>query len=135
MTLDFERRQLIVRRDVSSYDGTTAVTKTAHLSPERIEFLRWKAERWLKVRHMRVAIRHDPMFVLRHGPAMLAHTFRGSTWRSMLGFDDADATFARYRAIRARERDYLDVPDPLDAVTNHESPIADREWRMVSGGA
>jgi anaerobic magnesium-protoporphyrin IX monomethyl ester cyclase len=135
MTLDFERRQLIVRRDVSSYDGTTAVTKTAHLSPERIEFLRWKAERWLKVRHMRVAIRHDPWFVLRHGPAMLAHTFRGSTWRSMLGFEDAEATFARYRAIRARERDYLDVPDPLDAVTNHESPIADREWRMVSGGA
>jgi len=40
MTADFERQQLIVRRDVSAYDGTTAVTRTAHLSPERVEFLR-----------------------------------------------------------------------------------------------
>jgi anaerobic magnesium-protoporphyrin IX monomethyl ester cyclase len=113
MTGEFERRQLIVRRDVSEYDGTTAVTRSAHLSPERIEFLRWRSERWLKVRHMRVAMRHDPWFVLRHAPEMFAHTFRGSTWRSLLGLEDAETTFERYRAIRRRERDYLDVPDPL----------------------
>jgi len=113
MTADFERQQLIVRRNVSEYDGTTAVTRTAHLSPERVEFLRWRAERWLKVRHMGVAIRHDPLFVLRHAKEMLAHTFRGSTWRSLLGIEPAEAAFERYCAIRAREREYLDVPDPL----------------------
>jgi len=115
MTIDFERRQLIVRRDVSEYDGTTAVTRSTHLSSDRIEFLRWKAERWLKVRHMRVAIRHDPLFVLRHAREMLRHTFRGSTWQSMLGLEEAEAAFERYRAIRAAERHYLDVPDPLAA--------------------
>jgi radical SAM superfamily enzyme YgiQ (UPF0313 family) len=113
MTVEFERQRLIVRRNVSEYDGTTAVTRTAHLSPERVEFLRWRAERWLKVRHMRVAIRHDPLFVVRHAREMLAHTFRGSNWRSMLGLEPLEAAFERYCAIRARERDYLDVPDPL----------------------
>jgi len=116
MTADFERQQLIVRRDVSAYDGTTAVTRTAHLSPERVEFLRWRAERWLKVRHMRIAIQHDPLFVLRHAREMLAHTFRGSTWRSILGLEPLEAAFDRYCAIRAREREYLDVPDPLTSV-------------------
>ena len=37
--------------------------------------MRWKAERWMKVRHMPTAFRHDPVFVLRNGPKMLAHTF------------------------------------------------------------
>ena len=116
MTADFERQRLIVRRDVSEYDGTTAVTRTAHLSPERVEFLRWRAERWLKVRHMRAAVQHDPLFILRHAREMLAHTFRGSTWRTLVGLEDSEAAFARYRAIRSRERDYLDVPDPLTSI-------------------
>ncbi len=124
MTVDFERRQLIVRRDVSEYDGTTAVTRTAHLSPERVEFLRWKTERWLKLRHMRVAIRHDPLFVLRHAPEMLAHTFRGSTWRSLFGLEKPETVFARYRAIRTGERQYLNVPDPLAASTAHPTQAA-----------
>ena len=38
---------------------------------------------------------------------MLAHTFRGSTWRSALGLEDARAVFARYKAIRAAERQYV----------------------------
>jgi radical SAM superfamily enzyme YgiQ (UPF0313 family) len=126
MTVDFERRQLIVRRDVSEYDGTTAVTRSAYLSPERIEFLRWKAERWLKVRHMRVAIRHDPLFVLTHAGAMLAHTFRGSSWRSLVGLEDAEEVFQRYRAIRARERQYLDVPDPLGSAGGRMSGDVER---------
>jgi len=117
MTREFETRQLIVHRRVSEYDGTTAVTRTEHLSPERLEFLRWKAERWMKVRHMRAALKHDPMFVLRHAPAMFAHTFRGSTWRSILRLERPEQAFERYRAIRAREREYLDVPDPLQAAS------------------
>ena len=115
MTREFESRQLIVHRRVSEYDGTTAVTRTAHLSPERVEFLRWNAERWMKVRHMGAAFKHDPLFVLRNAPAMFAHTFRGSTWRSFLRLEPPEQAFKRYRAIRARERDYLDVPDPLQA--------------------
>ena len=39
---------------------------------------------------------------------MLAHTFRGSTWRSALGLEDARAVFARYKAIRAAERQDVD---------------------------
>lgn len=113
MTREFERQGFIVSREVSEYDGTTAVTRTAHLTPERIEFLRWKAERWLKLRHMRTAFWHDPLFIATHAPRMLAHTFRGSSWRSLLGLEPAEAAFARYRTLRRFERNYLDVPDPL----------------------
>jgi hypothetical protein len=49
---------------------------------------------------------------------MLAHTFRGTTWRSALGLESARDTFARYRARRDRERVYVDWPDPL-AATEH----------------
>jgi len=48
------------------YDGTTAVVRTQHLSTEETEYLRWKAERWMKVRHMPAAFRDDPWFILRH---------------------------------------------------------------------
>ena len=113
MTRDFVERGLVVNQRVEEYDGTTAVTRSAHLDASEIEFMRWKAERWMKVRHMPRAIRHDPGFVLRHGPQMLAHTFRGTTWRSMVGLESARDVFRRYRAIRERERDYVDWPDPL----------------------
>jgi radical SAM superfamily enzyme YgiQ (UPF0313 family) len=113
MTQDFRRRGLIVNQDVAEYDGTTAVTRSAHLDAEEIEFLRWKAERWMKVRHMSAVVRHDPGFAARNGWRMFAHTFRGTTWRSLVGLESARDTFARYRAIRRREREYLDWPDPL----------------------
>ena len=113
MTRDFVERGLVVNDRVDEYDGTTAVTRSAHLEAEDIEFLRWKAERWMKVRHMPAAVRHDPWFVVRHGRKMLAHTFRGSTWRSVVGLETARDVFTRYRAIRARERSYVDWPDPL----------------------
>ena len=113
MTRDFVARDLIVNTRVDEYDGTTAVTRSAHLAADDIEFMRWKAERWMKVRHIPAVFRHDPLFVLRHGRRMLAHTFRGSSWRSALGLEDARVVFNRYRAIRRRERDYLDWPDPL----------------------
>jgi len=115
MTREFEERNLIVTRRVEEYDGTTAVTRTAHLAPEEVEFLRWNAERWMKLRHMPAALRHDPWFVLRHAPRMLAHTFRGTTWRSIVGLESSREVFARYRRLRQEERQYLDWPDPLPA--------------------
>ena len=69
--------------------------------------MRWKAERWMKVRHFPVALRHDPLFVLRHGLSMFAHTFRGSTLRSALGLEGPRRAFERYRQIRRAERAYL----------------------------
>jgi radical SAM superfamily enzyme YgiQ (UPF0313 family) len=114
MTRDFDRRGLITNRRVEEYDGTTAVTRSTALAPEEIEFLRWKAERWMKVRYMPKALRHDPGFVLQNARRMLAHTFRGSSWRSVLGLESARAVFQRYKTIRARERHYVDWPDPLD---------------------
>ena len=113
MTRDFIDRDLVVNRRVDEYDGTTAVTRTAHLDAEEIEFMRWKAERWMKLRHMPASIRHDPWFVLKNGGQMLGYTFRGTTWRSVLGLENARTVHRRYRAIRAAERKYLDWPDPV----------------------
>ena len=110
MTKDFRERDLIVCDRVEEYDGTTAVVRTEHLTADEIEFMRWRAERWMKMRHLPAVLRHYPRFVLRHGPAMLAHTFRGSTWRSALGLEDSRTVFARYKAIRRAEREYLDPP-------------------------
>ena len=115
MTKEFRERGLIVNTRVEEYDGTSAVTRSAHLDAEEIEFLRWKAERWMKVRHVPTALRLHPGFVLRNAPRMMAHTFRGTTWRSLIGLDTARDTFRRYKEIRARERQYLDWPDPLEA--------------------
>jgi anaerobic magnesium-protoporphyrin IX monomethyl ester cyclase len=126
MTREFFERDLVVNRRVEEYDGTTAVTRSAHLSPEDIEFMRWKAERWMKLRHFPKVLRHDPGFVLRHGHQMLAHTFRGTTWRSLVGLESARDVFVRYRALRGREREYLDWPDPLcdhDGVGRALSPL------------
>ena len=113
MTREFRQRGLIVNSRVEDYDGTSAVTRSAHLDAEEIEFLRWKAERWMKVRHLPMALRHHPFFVVRHATRMMAHTFRGTTWRSLVGLESSRDTFRRYRQIRARERHYLDWPDPL----------------------
>ena len=49
----------------------------------------------------------DPWFVLTHSPKMLAHTFRGSSLRSALGLEDERKAFARYKAIRKAEREYV----------------------------
>jgi radical SAM superfamily enzyme YgiQ (UPF0313 family) len=112
MTREFLDRDLIVNRRVDEYDGTTAVTRSAHLDAGEIEFMRWRAERWLKVRHMAKAFIHDPVFVLRNGRRMFAHTFRGSTWRTAIGLESGRAAFSRYHAIRRGERGYVDWPDP-----------------------
>ena len=107
MTRDLAERGLIMNERLEEYDGTTAVVRSEGMSAEEIEFLRWRRERWMKVRHFPAAARHSPGFVLRHGPAMLAHTFRGSTWRSALGLETERQVFERYREIRKAEREYL----------------------------
>jgi radical SAM superfamily enzyme YgiQ (UPF0313 family) len=117
MTRDFEERGLIATTNVEEYDGTTAVTRTRDLEPVEVEFMRWKAERWMKLRHLPAVLRHDPVFVVRNGARMLAHTFRGSTWRSAVGLETDRDVFRRYRSIRAAERNYLDYPEPATCST------------------
>ncbi len=107
MQSDLQKRGLIAIEEVSEYDGTTAVVHCESLPAREIEFMRWRPERWMKVRHVPVMARHAPAFSLRHGPALLAHTFRGSSLKSMLGLEDERNAFKRYCAIRRTERDYL----------------------------
>jgi radical SAM superfamily enzyme YgiQ (UPF0313 family) len=108
MTKDFRERGLIINERLWEYDGTTAVVRSEHLEAEEIEFLRWRAERWMKVRHLGAVLAHSPAFVLRNWPKMLAHTFRGSRfWKALLGLEDERQAFRRYRALRQAERAYL----------------------------
>jgi radical SAM superfamily enzyme YgiQ (UPF0313 family) len=107
MTKDFRDQGLIQNERLEEYDGTTAVVRTRHLPADEVEFLRWKAERWMKTHHVPAVFRHDPWFVLTHASKMLAHTFRGSSIRSALGLEDERKVFERYRAIRKAEREYV----------------------------
>jgi len=107
MTKEFRDRGLIINERLEEYDGTTAVVKTEHVSAEEAEYMRWKSERWMKVRHVPAAFRHNPMFVLRNGRRMFGHTFRGSTIRNLLGLEDEREAFRRYREIRKAERMYI----------------------------
>ena len=107
MTRDFQERGLIVSDALEEYDGTTAVVRTVHLDAEDVEFRRWRAERWMKVRHIPAAFRHDPWFVVTHCRKMFAHTFRGASWRTWLGLEDERIAFRRYKALRRREREYV----------------------------
>jgi radical SAM superfamily enzyme YgiQ (UPF0313 family) len=108
MTKEFRDRGLIVNEVPDEYDGTTAVVRTEHLDAEEIEFMRWRAERWMKVRHMRAVLRHHPWFVLRNGRKMLTHTFRGGSFLAALfGLADEAEAFRRFRSIRRAERTYL----------------------------
>lgn len=107
MTEQFRQRGLIANERLEEYDGTTAVVRTEHVSSDEIEYARWKAERWMKVRHVPTVFRHDPWFVTTHAGKMLAHTFRGSTLRNFLGLEDEYKAFERYKAIRRQEREYV----------------------------
>jgi radical SAM superfamily enzyme YgiQ (UPF0313 family) len=107
MAQTFRDRGLLLTEDVGEYDGTTAVVRTSALSASEVEFMRWRAERWMKVRHVRSVLPWYPAFTLQHAWRMLAHTFRGCTWRTLLRLEGEDAAFARYRAIRRAERQYL----------------------------
>jgi radical SAM superfamily enzyme YgiQ (UPF0313 family) len=107
MTRDFRERNLIKIESTEEYDGTTAVVATQHLAPQEIEFERWRAERWMKVRHIPAIVRHDPVFFARNWWKMLSHTFRGASFRSVFGLEREWTVFQRYRAIRSDERAYL----------------------------
>jgi len=106
MTRELLERGLILHERLEEYDGTTAVVRSEALPADEVEFLRWRAERWMKLRHFPTALRRRPLFCLRHGPAMVRHTLRGS-WRSLLGLECERRGFERYRAIRAAEREQL----------------------------
>jgi radical SAM superfamily enzyme YgiQ (UPF0313 family) len=107
MTREFHDQGLIANDRLEEYDGTTAVVRTKHVSADQVEYLRWKSERRMKTRHILPVIKHDPLFVLRNGRKMMKHTYRGSTWRNMLGLEDDHKAFARYKEIRRQEREYL----------------------------
>ena len=104
MSQQFRDEGLIVDDDVAHYDGTTAVVRSRHLGASEIEFLRWKAERWMKLRHLPATFLHSPMFVLRHGLEMMRFTFAGTTVRSIVGLDSDHAVFDRYRHARRGQR-------------------------------
>jgi anaerobic magnesium-protoporphyrin IX monomethyl ester cyclase len=107
MTRDFRERGLIVDERVERYDGTTPVVRTEHLEAGEVAFLRWRIERWLKLRHLPAALRHDPGYVLRNAHRMFLHTFRGSRLRTFLGLEDERRAFERYCSLREAERVYL----------------------------
>ncbi len=106
MNQELRAKGLIADVPVDEYDGTTAVVRSEHLERDEIEFLRWRSERWMKLRHFPAALRHSPLFSLRHGPAMVAHTLRGS-WRSLFGLESERRAFKRYQALRRAEREYV----------------------------
>src|SRR6266446_2064910 len=108
MTREFRERGLVISENLEEYDGTTAVVRSEHLAADEIEFLRWRAERWMKVRHMRAVLKTRPGFLLRNWRTMLTHTFRGGSFvKALLGLEDERRAFARYRAIRKAERLYV----------------------------
>jgi hypothetical protein len=131
MTKEFRARGLIESERLEEYDGTTPVVRTRHLSRDAVSFLRWRAERWMKLRHMPAAFRHDPWFVLRNAHRMAAHTFRGSTWRTWLGLEDEHRAFERYCGLREREREYLpDIPVSPNVV---HAPVESAAAPLIGG--
>ncbi len=107
MNSEFRDRNLIINENVEEYDGTTAVVRSEHLSAEEIEFMRWREDRWMKVRHMPQALAHDPLFVIKTARRMFSHTFRGMKLKTLLGLESEREAFHRYRRIRTLERRYL----------------------------
>src|SRR5438093_5212906 len=108
MTKEVRERGLVINENLEEYDGTTAVVRSEHVAADEIEFRRWRAERWMKVRHMRAVLKTRPGFLLRNGRKMLTHTFRGGSFvKALLGLEDERRAFARYRAIRKAERLYV----------------------------
>ena len=107
MTQDFIKRDLVINDRMEEYDGTTAVVRTEQMQAEDIEFMRWKAERWMKSCHLPRAFAHDPWFIARNALKIMRHTFRGSSLKSVFGLESDRQVFQRYRGIRAAERTYL----------------------------
>ena len=54
---------------------------------------------------------------------MFRHIFRGSTWRTWLGLESERDAFARYKAIRRREREFFPEPAaPPPAIDSSYEP-------------
>ena len=121
MTREFRERNLIVDEDVSHYDGTTAVVRSEHVAASEIEFMRWRSERWMKVRHMPSVFVHSPRLVLRHGHEMLANTFTGTSVRSVLGLESDRAVFDRFRQSRRRDREHLALNLQAHCQASHQA--------------
>ena len=107
MTKGLREKGLITSDRVEEYDGTTVVVACENLTGKEIEFLRWRAERWMRVRHLSALFSHDPLFVMTNFLRILSFNFRGTSVRSVLGFEKEEAVFERYRAIRQAERVYV----------------------------
>lgn len=107
MTKALAERGLITSDRLEEYDGTTSVVACENLSGEEIEFMRWKAERWIKARHWLTLFKHDPLFMARNIGSIAGFNFRGSTIKTFLGLEDERRAFARYRGMRAAERNYV----------------------------
>ena len=71
MTRELVNRGLVLHERLEEYDGTTAVVRGEHLEAEEIEFLRWRAERWMKLRHFPKAFRHSPARQMESLPQVL----------------------------------------------------------------
>jgi hypothetical protein len=83
----------------------------------------------MKLRHFPKALVHDPIFVLRNALGMLAHTFRGSSAKSLLGLEDERQVFVRYRALRkGRARLHLTGRESADAVQKSASGHSAARW-------
>jgi anaerobic magnesium-protoporphyrin IX monomethyl ester cyclase len=132
MTADFRRLGLIENERLHEYDGTTPIVHNENLSLDEIEYLRWKAERGMKTKHIPAVFRHDPWFVLRNAPKMAAHTYRGSTLRTFLGLESDRAAFARYKEIRRREREYVEPPqtfrEPVSPAGSKGESLEQPQW-------
>ena len=61
----------------------------------------------MRVRHLSALFSHDPLFVMANFLSILSFNFRGTSVRSVLGFEKEEAVFERYRAIRQAERVYV----------------------------
>jgi anaerobic magnesium-protoporphyrin IX monomethyl ester cyclase len=107
MTKQLAQLGLITSDRLEDYDGTTSVVPCENLSGEEIEFMRWKAERWIKARHWLTLFKHDPLFMVRNIKRIADFNFRGSTVKTFLGLEDERRAFARYRGMRAAERSYV----------------------------
>jgi radical SAM superfamily enzyme YgiQ (UPF0313 family) len=107
MTLELREKNLIIEDRPEEYDGTTAVVQTNGIAPLQVEFMRWRAERWIKTRHMSAVFLRDPLFIFRNGHRLLGHTFRGCTLKSLFGLEDERRSFDRYRELSKRERAYI----------------------------
>jgi hypothetical protein len=67
---------------------------------------------------------------------MMAHTFRGSSWKSALGLESEREVFKRYKAIRAKEREYVpEAPEGSQRTGRSGGQEAVQPAATVSSGA